>query len=220
MALNSTPRRRFGVTLGAVLTGVAASLIGFAGTASAHTPDLKASCEGDTTTLWVHLKSYNAEKSNTVKITDGGQTLADTSFKSGYEKSFKTSGAVDHVFTVTVKAWDDPQGEKGFSFTKELKVEKCVIETTTTTTTTESSTSETTPPSETSSSPSETPTSSSSSAPPVSSTVVPTTTTTAAVEEAALAETGASIGLPLGIAGVLLVGGGVLLFIVRRRGKA
>jgi LPXTG-motif cell wall-anchored protein len=220
MALNSTPRRRFGVTLGAVLTGVTAGLIGFAGTASAHTPDVKASCEGDTTTLWVQLKSYNGKdgKSNTVKVTDGGQSLVDTTFKSAYEDSFETSGAVDHVFTVTVKAWDDPQGDKGYSFTKELKVEKCVVETTTSTST-ETSTSETTPPSETSTS--ETPTSSSTEAPPVSTTTVaPTTTTTAAVEEAALAETGASIGLPLGIAGVLLVGGGILLFVVRRRGKA
>jgi LPXTG-motif cell wall-anchored protein len=49
---------------------------------------------------------------------------------------------------------------------------------------------------------------------------VPTTTTTPAVKEEALASTGASIGLPLGIAGVLLVGGAVLLFVVRRRSKA
>jgi len=220
MALNSNPRRRFGVALGAVLTGVAASLIGFAGTASAHTPDLKASCEGDTTTLSVKLTAYNAEKPNTVKITDGDKVLVDTTeFKTKFEDTFETSGAVDHVFTVTVKAWDDPNGDKKFSFTKELKVTKCVTETTTTTTTTET-TSETTPPSETSSTPSETPTSSSTEAPPVSTTVVPTTTTTTEVEEAALAETGASIALPLGIAGVLLVGGAVLLFVVRRRSKA
>ena len=218
MALNSTPRRRFGVALGAVLTGVAASLIGFTGTASAHTPHVKASCEGDTTTLSVKLTAYNEKKSNTVKVTDGDEVLVDTSFKTNFEETYETSGAVDHVFTVTVQAWDDPEGDKGFSFTKELEVEKCVTETTTTTTTTET-TSETTPPTETST-PSETPTSSSTEAPPVTTTVVPTTTTSPAVEEAALAETGASIALPLGIAGVLLAGGAVLLFVVRRRGKA
>jgi LPXTG-motif cell wall-anchored protein len=50
--------------------------------------------------------------------------------------------------------------------------------------------------------------------------VLPTTTTPPNVEEAALAQTGASIGLPLGIAGVLIVGGVVLLFVMRRRNKA
>jgi LPXTG-motif cell wall-anchored protein len=216
MALDSTPRRRFGVALGVVLTGAAAGLIGFAGVASAHTPKVSAACEGDTTTLHVNLTAYNGRQDNTVKVTDGDQVLEDKTFKNEYKKSFETSGAVDHVFRVVVVAWD---GEK-YGLDKTLRVEKCVTETTTTTTTTTTESSEpTTPPSETSSEPTETP-SSSTEAPPVPTTSPTTTTTTAEVEEAALAETGASIGLPLGIAGVLLVGGGVLLFVVRRRSKA
>ena len=44
----------------------------------------------------------------------------------------------------------------------------------------------------------------------------PATTTS---EEAMLANTGASIGLPLGIGALLLVGGGILLVVLRRRGR-
>lgn len=214
MALDSTPRRRFGVALGVVLTGVTAGLIGFAGSASAHTRDLSAECKGDTTTLHVNLKSYSNSDDNHVKITDGDQVLEDKGFRGEFVKNFETSGAVDHTFTVAVKASDSDK----YSFTETLKVEKCVIETTTTTP--PESTEPSTPPETTTTEPSETPTSSSTEAPPVPTTPPTTTTTTAEVDEAALAETGASIGLPLGIAGVLLVGGGVLLFVVRRRGKA
>jgi LPXTG-motif cell wall-anchored protein len=216
MALNSTPRRRFGVALGVVLTGVAAGLIGFSGVAGAHTPKVTAECKGDTTTLKVKLTAYRGEQDNFIKVTDGEQVLEDKAFKTEFQKSFDASGAVDHEFTVVVTAWDDDK----YSFTKTLRVEKCVIQTTTETTETTTSTESsepTTEPSETTSEPSET-TTTSSEAPVSSTTVAPTTTTQ--VDDEALAETGASIGLPLGIAGVLLVGGGVLLFVVRRRGKA
>lgn len=206
MAHTSSPRRRFGAALSALGVGVAAAaaLVGMAGTAGAHTPHVKAGCTDEGTFLKVELKSYNAQKDNTVKITDGDTVVADTTFKSSYDLAKDDfDNTVQHVFTVEVKAWDDPDGKRGWSFTKTKTVEACVEtppETTTTTTTT-------TPP-ETSDTP----------APPSSAPV--TTTTTAEVEEAALAETGASIALPLGIGAVLLVGGGVLLFVVRRRGRA
>jgi LPXTG-motif cell wall-anchored protein len=215
MALDSTPRRRFGVALGVVLTGAAAGLIGFTGVASAHTPKVTAECVGDTTTLTVDLKAYNGQQDNTVKVTDGDEVLEDKTFKTKYKKSFETSGAVDHTFRVVVVAWDSSK----YNVDETLHVKKCVTETTTTTTTTTESSEPTTPPSETTTSePTEPPSSSSTEAPPVPTTT--TTTTTAEVEEAALAETGASIALPLGIAGALLVGGGVLMFIVRKRSKA
>ncbi|WP_133902897.1 LPXTG cell wall anchor domain-containing protein [Actinophytocola oryzae] len=211
------------MALGVVLTGVAAGLIGFAGAASAHTRDVKAACEGDTTTLQLNLQSYatSKKKENHVKVTDGTETLVDEGFQSKFVKNYKTSGSVEHTFTVVVTAWDD---NAKYGFTQTLHVKACVAappsstsETTTTTTTTSSSTTETT--SSTEAPPTETTSSTENVVAPPS--VTPTTTTTTPeVKEEALASTGASIGLPLGIAGVLLAGGAAALFVVRRRSKA
>jgi LPXTG-motif cell wall-anchored protein len=198
------------VGLGVVLAGTVAGLIGFAGVASAHTHKNDAYCKGDTTTLHVNLTAY-ADKGrkgqqNHVTVTDGATSLVDAPFDKQFVKAFDTSGAEDHVFTVKVTAWDDAK----YSFTEEFKVAKCVTppppdtETTTTTTTTES-----VPPP-----PVATTTS------PVAAPVISTTTTPAPQAAPALAETGASIAIPLGIGGVLLAGGVALLFVVRRRSKA
>jgi len=211
LALNSTPRRSFGVALGVVLTGVTAGLIGFAGVASAHTHDVNAVCKGDTTVLTVNLKSYadgtKKGKENHVKITDNGGVLLETGFQSKLEnKVFQVSGAVKHDFVVDVTAWDSNK----YNAHEEVSVEACVTtppsssttsETTTTTTTTEV----TTPPS------------SSTEAPPVVATSTTTSPPAPAAQGGPLAETGASIALPLGIAGVLILGGVGALFVVRRR---
>lgn len=214
MALNSTPRRRFGVATGVVLATVTTGLIGFAGTASAHTNRSSAECEGDTTTLTVDLTAYNDQKANTVKITDNGTVIHEGEFDKNFQEEFTAPGDVEHIFTIDVVAWDDPvdqQNDKNWSFTDEHKVAACVQPPTETT--------ETTPPSETTTTTTEAPPApTSSEAPPVPTT--PPTTTTTEVQEEALAETGASIALPLGIAGVLIVGGVGALFVVRRRGKA
>lgn len=215
MAINSTPRRRYGVGLGVILTGAVAGLIGFAGVASAHVPTVSAECAGKYTTLTVTLAKYDGSKTNTVKVTDGDAVIDEVQFKDHYfskesanAQKFQVAGDVKHTFTVVVKAGDDPTGKRGFSFTETKVVEACVTapptkETTTTTTT------EVPPP------PSQTTTS------PVAAPVVATTTTTPAAQAApALAETGASVAIPLGIGGVLLVGGAALLFVVRRRSKA
>lgn len=208
MALNSSPRRRYGVGLGVVLATVSAGMIGFVGTAAAHTNKSKAECVDDTTTLTVDLTAYNTKVKNTVKITDGETVLHEGEFPKGtYQEQFEVPGDVEHVFTIVVKAGDDPEGKKGWSFTDEHKVEACV---------------ETPPPSSETSTPpvettTETPAPTSSEAPPAPTTP-PTTTTTE--QEEVLAETGASVALPLGIAGVLIVGGAGALFVVRRRSKA
>ncbi|MFL6119146.1 LPXTG cell wall anchor domain-containing protein [Actinophytocola sp.] len=216
MALNSTPRRRFGVALGVVLTGVTAGLIGFAGVASAHTPQVSAECKGETTTLKVNLTQYSTskKKSNHVQVLDGTQKLADTDFQKDYKNSFNVSGSVAHDFTVHVKAWDDVDGQHGWSKDFPVHVDACVTvpppdtETTTTTTTTTETT--TTPAPSTT----ESTTTTTQVAPVVATS---TTTPPPAAQGGPLAETGASIALPLGIAGVLLAGGVVMLFVVRRR---
>lgn len=217
MALNSTPRRRFGVALGVVLTGVTAGLIGFAGVASAHTPQVSAECKGETTVLKVDLTQYvvgKNGKTNHVKISDGTTVLEDKDFQQQYKNTFKVSGEVAHDFTVNIKAWDDPDRKHGWTTDRTLHVEACVVKPPTETKTTETTTTTTTTPEVP---PTTVTTSSTSSAP-----VVATTTSPAppAAQGGPLAETGASIALPLGIAGVLLAGGVGALFVVRRRSKA
>lgn len=208
MALNSTPRRRYGVGLGVVLTGAVAGLIGFAGIASAHVPTVSAECAGKYTTLTVTLAKYDGSKTNTVKVTDGDKVLDETQFKDSYSlKKGDLAGDVKHTFTVVVKAGDDPTGKRGFSFTETKVVEACVTAPPTKDTTTTTTTEVPPPPSQTTTS-------------PVAAPVVATTTTPAAQAAPPLAETGASIAIPLGIGGVLLAGGVALMFVVRRRSKA
>jgi LPXTG-motif cell wall-anchored protein len=217
LALNLTPSRRFGVGLGVVLATVSTGLIGLAGVAGAHTNRSSAECVDDTATLTVDLTAYNDKKPNKVKITDNGTVLHEGEFGEDYQETFEAPGDVKHTFTITVEAWDDPIAEhndKHWSFTDDHEVLACVKVTEPPTETTE-----TTPPTETTTTTTEVPpTSTSSEAPPVPTT--PPTTTTTEVQEEALAETGASIALPLGIAGVLIVGGAGALFVVRRRSKA
>lgn len=205
MAHTSTARRRFGAALSALGIGVAAAaaLVGMAGTAGAHVPKIKAECTDDGTVLKVNLERYNDRGTNSVKVMDNDEVLLDTT---EFGKSFKQTwedldATVDHVFTADVKAHDDPTGSKGFTVVLKAEAEACVTPPPPTTTTTEA------PPT-------------SSEAPPAPP--APTTTTPAPQPAPAppLAETGASVALPLGIGAVLLVGGGVMLFVVRRRSRA
>jgi LPXTG-motif cell wall-anchored protein len=199
MAHTSTARRRLGAALSALGIGVAATaaLVGMAGTASAHVPEIKAECTDEGTVLQVKLKKYEPSGENTVKIMDGDEVLLDTTqFGDSFEQTFDGLDAtVDHAFTADVKAHDDPDGSKGFTRVLTAEAKSCV-----------------------------TPPPTSSEAPPPSSEAPPappTSSTTPAPQPAPpLAETGASIALPLGIGAVLLVGGGVLLFVVRRRSRA
>ena len=205
MAHPSTARRRFGAAISAVGVGIAAAaaLVGMAGTASAHEPQIAAQCTDKGTVVAVKLVRYDGNGANTVKIMDNDTVLLDTTqFGGSFEQSFDGLDAtVDHHFTADVKAHDDPDGSKGF--TKVLTADAAACVTPPPTTTTEA------PPT-------------SSEAPPVPPTSEAPTTTVAPQPAPAppLAETGASIALPLGIGAVLLVGGGVLLFVVRRRSRA
>jgi LPXTG-motif cell wall-anchored protein len=200
----------------AVSAAAAVALVALAIPASAHTGQPTASCDKDTgkTTLKVDLTAYNANKPgddshkpNTIKVTDGAKVLLDTThFGTAFPGADKDKGTwvlpgdVDHNFTVEVNAWDHVAGKDNWSFTWEKKVEACVKK-------------QEQPPSSQPSQPSSAPSQPSSSA--------PTTTTTAAavVASTALADTGASIGLPLAIGALLLIGGIGMLILVRRRRK-
>jgi hypothetical protein len=201
MAHPSTARRRFGAALSALGIGVAAAaaMIGMAGTASAHVPQIQAQCTDQGTVVQVHLERYDAHGVNTVRVTDGDKVLVDTTqFGDAFDQTFDgLDPSVDHNFTADVKAFDDPDGSKGFTKMLTAEAKACVAPPTTTTTEAPPTSSE---------------------APPAP----PTTTTTTVAPQAAppLAETGASVAVPLGIAAFLIIGGGVTLFVVRRRSRA
>lgn len=204
MAHTSTARRRFGAALSTLSVGLisAAALVGMAGTASAHKPEIKAECTEDGTVLSVHLKQYKEKGENSVTVMDNDAVLLEkTVFESNFEQTFDGLDAtIEHVFTVEVKAWDDPDGEHGFTKTMTAETEACV---------------EPPPPSSEPPAPTTTTTPAPQPAPAPETTVAPP-----AAEEDALADTGASVALPLGIGAVLLVGGGILMFVMRRRGRA
>ncbi|HEV7649192.1 MAG TPA: hypothetical protein VGP26_13625 [Actinophytocola sp.] len=203
MAHPSTARRRLGAALSVLGVGVAAAaaIVGMAGTAGAHVPDIQAQCTDQGSVVRVHLERYDGNGVNSVKVMDGDKVLLDTTqFQSDFDQTFDGLDAtVNHAFTADVKAHDDPDGSRGFTKVLTAEAAACVTPPPTTTTTEAPPTSSEAPP------------------------VPPTTTTTVAPQAKPappLAETGASIALPLGIGAVLLVGGGVLLFVVRRRGRA
>ena len=168
--------------------------------ASAHTNGVSSDCTPDGSYLKVDLTNYNGGVTNTVQVTVDGQSQADEQFKSNWNKNWDLTNTAEHSYTVTVKAGDDQDGSHGFSFTKSGKIAACVTPPPTTTTTTVAPTTTTTSP-----------------------TVAPTTTSPAAAppaDQGGLANTGASVGLPLGIGALLLVGGGALLLVVRKRRSA
>ncbi|GAB3452669.1 hypothetical protein GCM10027436_52540 [Actinophytocola sediminis] len=211
MAHNSTSRRRFGAAVGAFGVSVvaAAALIGMAGTASAHTPKFSSDCAEDGSWVKVELTQYNDKEANTVAVSIDGAVVAEEEFGKGFEQTFdKLDPAAEHTAEIKVVAWDDPDASKGFSFTEGLTIEACAQPST--------PPEEPTVPSETPEEPA--PSTTPEEVPPPASTEAPTTSVE--VEEAALAETGASIAIPLGIGAVLLAGGVVLMVVVRRRGRA
>jgi hypothetical protein len=194
------------VAKGIATSAVAAvALIALAVPASAHTPQVKSDCaRNGEATLQIKLKNYPA-KENSVTVLEGDKTVFETTkFTGDWEKTLKFDGSVAHTWVISVKAGDDPDGKHGW--TKDLTAKSEVCEQ---------------PPSSQPSEPSE-PSEPPSSNPP-SSEPAPVTTTTAAPAVGAnanLAETGASIALPLGIGALLLLGGGALLLVMRKRGKA
>ncbi|OLF16777.1 hypothetical protein [Actinophytocola xanthii] len=211
MAHNSTSRRRFGALGAFAVSGMAAAaLVGMAGTASAHTPKIDAGCAEDGSWLKVELTQYNDKQANGIAVAVDGEVVLEEEFGKDFSQTWdELDPTVEHEVAVVVQAWDDPDASKGFSFEDTLTIEACV----------EPEPEPTLPPSSEPTQPSESPSAQPAPTPSVSDTPAPPTTSVE-VEEAALAETGASIAIPLGIGAVLLAGGVVLMIVVRRRGRA
>jgi hypothetical protein len=211
--------------------------------ASAHVPNVKAYCDSDSgqMILTIDLEQYrtpeNQHEKNTVSATDtpdGASTitlLPTTSFKNSFTARFDGtttpatgSASVNNTFVVNVKAWDDKDGSQGFTKKFTIPVYACVKETTTTTppptttetTTTTTETTTTAPPTTETTTTTEATTTT-----PVA--VAAATTTPGAPGSGSLPFTGVNAGVPLGIAGALVVIGGGILFYLRfnaRRRKA
>ncbi len=205
-------RKRAGVIAAAGLT----TLIGagvLAAPASAHTPKWDIGCG----TFSFGLAAYNSGVTNTVSVkADGKVLLAETTFASTYpngvdlgtKSTWDTLTLPSHTAPIQVelivKAGDDPNGTKGYSQDVTLTAQPC-------------ETSTPTPPPG-----SPTP----STAPTPSSSVAPTSSAPAAVPSPVtsspgtnLAETGSSSATPViaGVAAVVVVAGGALVLVSRRR---
>lgn len=201
MALTLTSRRWADLARKTTGAGVAVALaavaaLALATPANAHTPKVQASCEDEGTTLKVKLSNYNAQDDNILTVVaDGEAIIEEKVFGTSFDENWADfDPTVKHEFVVEVIAWDDPDGKKGWSFSETLPVEACAA----------------TPPT----TPEATPTTSK--VAPAANKVAPTTSPASGDSEG-LANTGASIAIPIVLGVLMLVGGGALLFLVRRR---
>jgi uncharacterized repeat protein (TIGR01451 family) len=89
----------------------------FAGAASAHTPDVKVTCDK----LSVELTNYvsHSTQKNHVKVTVNGAVVADEDFVQNFSRDFTAPDRyTSFSYEVVVTAWDDPSGSHGWSFTE------------------------------------------------------------------------------------------------------
>ncbi|MEV0679609.1 hypothetical protein AB0I60_24095 [Actinosynnema sp. NPDC050436] len=209
MQLARTVGAVVGIAAAIATTGLISAL-----PASAHTHAVWAKCVDEKAVLHVDLKAYNTKKgANHVTVSLDGEELESVAFAQQYTKDFDGGDpTAPHAFKVVVSASDNQK----YSFTlgddHELDVPACAEERIETTTAVapvvETVVATTTLP-----------------APPATTTTpvpvaAPTTTTAVAVAEGGLANTGASIAIPLVIGLVLLGGGVTLLVVLRRRARA
>lgn len=105
-------------------------LVGGAAQVFAHNNKTTADCNG----LSVNLTHYNTQpkkgedRKNSVKVwVDGNLTAHDNDFGSTYVNYFPFENKyVNHTYRVQVKAWDDTNGKRGWSFdTKTVEVKAC-----------------------------------------------------------------------------------------------
>lgn len=183
-------RSRLGSRFG---MGAAAGVLvaaGFAvGTASAHTAPISATCDG----LHVELTDYSAGGINTVRVWIDGAEKATISFGESTSTNYGFGDAtVAHTWRVSVTAWDDPAGARGWTFdTGTRTIDVCATPTTAPATTAPATTAPattspvaTTAPATTGTAPTTTAPASTTTAATVASAVVSSPSTTALVAQA------------------------------------
>jgi uncharacterized surface anchored protein len=201
---------------GATVVAIGAALV-LALPASAHNHTDDAGCVGNDAVLNVHLFQYNGNAKNYVTITDtpdgGSATVVvdHKKFGSEYLKTVTdTDATVAHTFTITVKAGDND----AYSFTDTKPTPVCKTPPPTTTTTTTTTT--TVPPTTTTTTTAPSTTTGTTTPPaPETTTAAVVAATTTTPGSGSLPFTGVNTALPLGIAGLLVVAGGGILFWLR-----
>jgi hypothetical protein len=124
--METLARRRLMGVAGALLLLV--SLISIVGLpALAHTATVNAGCNG----LQVQLSAYSAGQNHVTVTIDGG-VVDDTDFNTSYHQQWAWSQQADHTYTVSVLAWDDPNGTRGWSKTWTGSFKACQRATTST----------------------------------------------------------------------------------------
>ena len=111
------------VQVGALLLVTLGLVAVTGGAASAHTASVSATCKK----LSVNLTSYQSSGGqNRVQVSVDGASRADAQFGTSYSQTFPFSDeTVAHTWTVKVTAWDDPNGQKGWTFTKSGTSDPC-----------------------------------------------------------------------------------------------
>ncbi len=126
---------------------VVASVFGFSKWVSAHNKSYDDKC--DKLTLQLTQYASHQNKTNTVKVTIDGSEIVNTNFQSSYGPiSWPWDETKDHSWQIKVTAWDDPNGNEGWTFSAGGTQKACKppVTTTSTTTTTTTTTSTTLPP--------------------------------------------------------------------------
>ncbi|WP_026426018.1 LPXTG cell wall anchor domain-containing protein [Actinokineospora inagensis] len=216
----------------AITAIVAGALSLFAGTAGAHTPSFSAQCANGSLHVKVEAGYYNKNDANTVTVTDNGQPLSaqghvvdNLPFGESYLATWDLDGTVRHTLYVKIGT-NAANQQPGWTLEHQETYAACVVDTTKPTTTTTRATTTTSKPPVTTTTESKPTKTSESTTPAVTTTQAPTTASTVIAAPASnstdLPDTGASVGLPIAIGGVLLLGGGGALFAARRakRGKS
>jgi hypothetical protein len=195
MAFTPTSRRMAGRTrralsAGAAIALAAGAMLALAVPASAHSPKIEAACEEEVTTLQIKLINYNATGENSVSVVVDDEVLVDEVFETTFEQEWTD---LDPKVAHVIEV--DVSAWDDPDGAKGWSVsEQLEVEAC-------APAAPTTPP-----------------MPPSSSEVAPTSP--AGGDSGGLAETGASIAIPIVLGLLLLVGGGALLLMVRRRGSA
>ncbi|MFC6088473.1 LPXTG cell wall anchor domain-containing protein [Saccharothrix lopnurensis] len=219
---------RAGAFLGTLAVATSASVF-FAAPAFAHNQDFIAGCQGEKSTLTIKATQYDKHEANknTVKVSLDGKEIDSQSFDKNFEKTYTSDSKVELTYTIVIEAWNDPideQNNKKWSIRGTKTVPSCVEE--------EEPPAEQPPAEEppgeeppaeqppAEQPPAEQPPAQESSvAVSPTTTVAPTSVVPIAAEETPLANTGASIAIPL-VIGVVLLGGGAALLIMQRRRAA
>ena len=132
----------------------------------------------------------------------------DTPFGASYTGTWKRPGDLPHTFTVTVQAWDDPNGSNGWSVRRQLPTPACVAPPATTSALVKL------PPTTTSATTSGTKTTTAA-APVVATSTSSRAAAPTSTPTTPLANTGSNLG-PVLLLGAGLIGAGALLLGTRR----